>query len=192
MWLLWNCLYTDLCLQHGHLLLQLSDHSVPLLDHHAWVLKLNDKNKVCVRKWCRQAQITSKSDSACVYLFNHLPQFSLLTLKHIIQVVNLLFQNSILLFQLVWPATTSNYSLEITKLRNITKKVFCSSPVPPCLALLSVFPELQELRFSGHQLLSESGALLLHPAHETPQVFDLLILLLFGLLDSLQIVSLLG
>lgn len=59
------------------------------------------------------------------------------------------------------------------------------------MALLPQFTELQEFGFFGHELVSEGGALLLHAARETLQVLDLLILLLFALLNPLQRLALL-
>ena len=95
-----------LSLQKCHFLLQLFDHAVSLLDHHARVLELNT-SKHKVKRWMSPAQ--RRCDCALEFhrrvshLFNHLPDFSLLAFQHVIQMVDLLFEYSHLLLQLLSP-----------------------------------------------------------------------------------------
>lgn len=88
--------------QKSHFLLQLLDDAVPLLDHHAGVLELKQKVKQRVSLAQIRADVFGIVESgACAsHLLDHVSDFPLLAFQHVVQMVDLLFEDRHFLLQL--------------------------------------------------------------------------------------------
>lgn len=183
-----------LSLQESHFLLQLFDHAVPLLDHHARVLELKTRRST-VKHSVNPAQRRTRTQCVCFsepptcapHLFNHVPDFPLLAFQHVVQMVDLFPENSHLPLQLLGPKNTrrelepaARDLISCWLIRNHSCRwcVCVGWPLLPFLAFLSQLAQFAQFVLAAAYGLSQGGALLLHPCQQPLELLYALVFLL--------------